>query len=170
MRTLRRAAQRLLPHPASDQCLSPHYLTDDEWLTVAGTTSGSGRSGESGGRTSADGFRSEALQLEVRLAEGLQKLQDAESESGDDLHSSARRLELCRTLFDRIIERDAPFGRLLERVKREYESALQVRPALPQLVLLHHHIGPSAVRLWAATLAPKSSLVPPARPGGAAAR
>ena len=95
-----------------------------------GSTS-SGRASESGrGRGASeanDGFRSEALQLEVRLAEGLQALQDAEATEGEDGTSQAasRRLQLCRTLFERIIERDAPFGHLLQRVKREYEAALQ---------------------------------------------
>ena len=52
-----------------------------------GSTS-SGRASESGrGRGASeanDGFRSEALQLEVRLAEGLQALQDAEATEGED--------------------------------------------------------------------------------------
>ena len=103
-----------------------------------GSTS-SGRASESGrGRAASDasdGFRSEALQLEVRLAEGLQALQDAEATEGEDggTQAASRRLQLCRTLFERIIERDAPFGHLLQRVKREYEAALQaVRGAAPR--------------------------------------
>ena len=45
---------------------------------------------------------------------------------------ASRRLQLCRSLFERIIERDAPFGRLLSRVKIEYESALAAAQQPPE--------------------------------------
>ena len=97
---------------------------------------------EGGADRSAPGnFKSEALELEVRLAEGLQKLAEAaadeggESGEGETVQAANRRLRLCRSLFERIIERDAPFGRLLSRVKTEYESALASakQPTEPQL-------------------------------------
>jgi hypothetical protein len=105
---------------------------------------GSAGAGGSGGRVSegegaargGGNFRSEALQLEVRLAEGLQALADSEAAGeGEEAHLANRRLALCRSLFDRIIERDAPFGRLLSRVKAEYEAALTAatQPTEPQL-------------------------------------
>ena len=96
------------------------------------------RVGGGSSRASAESFRSEALQLEVSWTEQLQALQEgeAEEETGS-AHVASRRLELCRALFGRIIERDVPFGRLLERVRKEYEAALVagVQPAdmLPEL-------------------------------------
>ena len=99
-------------------------------------------SGDGGARVPGN-FKSEALELEVRLAEGLQALADAASGDGSEggagaaetVQAAGRRLQLCRSLFERIIERDAPFGRLLSRVKSEYEAALQLarQPAEPQL-------------------------------------
>ncbi|KAL1498763.1 hypothetical protein AB1Y20_014072 [Prymnesium parvum] len=88
-----------------------------------------------GGSLPSGDFRSEALQLEVRLAEGLQALQDAEQDGEDEAILAKGRLHLFRTLFDRIIERDQAFGVLLRRVKAEYETALQYarQPVAPQL-------------------------------------
>ena len=96
------------------------------------------RVGGGSSRASAESFRSEALQLEVTWTEQLQALQEGEAEEETStMHVASRRLELCRALFGRIIERDVPFGRLLERVRKEYEAALVagVQPAdmLPEL-------------------------------------
>ena len=104
----------------------------------------------SGGRTAgapeaasinSGGFRSEAIQLEVRFTEGLQAL--AESSDEGDGQIAARRLALCRSLFERIIERDSPFGRLLSRVKMEYESALKAaaQPLKPQLDVAQNELA-----------------------------
>ena len=97
-----------------------------------------GSAGAHGGReaTIAGGFRSEAVELEVKLAEGLQALEeDAPGRDGADPLLAPRRLAIFRALFDRIIERDGHFGALLRRVKAEYEAALTAaaQPAAPQL-------------------------------------
>lgn len=87
--------------------------------------------GGAGGGGGGQGFRSEALQLEVKLAEGLQVLQNAEArappgEAGEK-QRRRQRLALFRSLWEKVIERDASFGVLLRRIKAEYESALTVQ-------------------------------------------
>ena len=133
--------------PAAASTVSTKRVAASGALGVAngaGGGGGSGRAAHAGGaaeRGAADGaggagFRSEALQLEVRLAEGLQALADSMSAGeASESATASKRLALCRTLFERIIERDVPFGRLLARVKLEFENSLKAAstPAEPEL-------------------------------------
>ena len=110
---------------------------------TAAAGSGRARPPSAGGtRSSADGFRSEALQLEVRLAEGLQALDDAEEAEGG-APSAAQRLALCRGLFGHVIDKGPPFGRLLERIKAQYEDALKAaaQPTEPEVARLQDELA-----------------------------
>lgn len=115
----RRAQMR---HAASMQALQSPY---NQSIQSAGPKRGGGGGG--GGQ----GFRSDALQLEVKLAEGLQALQNAEARSNEQGENPRRRaqqrLQLFRSLWEKVIERDASFGVLLRRIKAEYESALTLQ-------------------------------------------
>jgi hypothetical protein len=84
---------------------------------------------------SSANLRADALQLEVRLAEGLQALKELEHARpyGADAapgggaarleELSQRKLALFRSLFDAVIEREPAMGGLLRRIKAEYEAA-----------------------------------------------
>ena len=88
---------------------------------------------------SSANLRADALQLEVRLAEGLQALKELEHARpyGADAapgggaarleELSQRKLALFRSLFDAVIEREPAMGGLLRRIKAEYEAALAGR-------------------------------------------
>ena len=70
---------------------------------------GSGGGGGGDGLAGA-GFRSDALQLEVKLAEGLQALQmnDRGGGGGERRRHTQERLQLFRTLWEKVIERGGP--------------------------------------------------------------
>ena len=117
--------------------------TSSVGVLTSGSMASSGRSAGAPEAAPANsgGFRSEALQLEVRFTESLQAL--AESSDEGEGQIAARRLALCRSLFERIIERDSPFGRLLSRVKAEYETALKAaaQPLKPQLDVAQNELA-----------------------------
>ena len=88
-------------HAASQQALQSPYNQQ--------IYSGPKRGGGGGG---GGPFRSEALQLEVKLAEGLQALQAQQQAKGQQSGPPSRRqvqqrLQLFRTLWEKVIERDA---------------------------------------------------------------
>lgn len=74
---------------------------------------GGGGGGGGGDGLAGAGFRSDALQLEVKLAEGLQALQmngqgGGGGGGGDRRRHTQERLQLFRTLWEKVIERGGP--------------------------------------------------------------
>lgn len=119
------AHRKAMRHAASQQVLASPY---NQHITSA-VSKRAGSAGARDGGGSGGGFRSEALQLEVKLAEGLQALQVAEQASGGGAHGGARgskpRLQLFRTLWEKVIERDA----MLETPAEEGGPKAACRPS-----------------------------------------
>ena len=92
-----------------------------------------GGGGGGGDGLAGAGFRSDALQLEVKLAEGLQALQmngqgGGGGGGGDRRRHTQERLQLFRTLWEKVIERGGP---------RPSRPPIPPRPPRPSLRPLH---------------------------------